>query len=255
MATADELVHAATAEVGYYAPNDPEAGSKYGRWMADVTGEDWLSGPSTDIWWCCCFVSWCLAQVGQDCPGFPSYNTDVVLSANPPLVLREDVQPGDIIIWDWQGDGPTDHIGIVSYHKPGEFGYLQTIEGNYSNSVAVVDRSDCWDLVAACIRPPFSTGTSGQVPMPAVPASDEGAVDAMAQRVVNGDYGNGEERMHRIYEDVQAAVNAMCEGTTSGDEVLDGMALLVMDGTFGNQPDREYNIYAAVQTCVNEILG
>ena len=61
MATAEDVLNIARGELGYYAPDDPESGSKYGRWMADVTGEDWLRGPSREIWWCCCFSSWCLA--------------------------------------------------------------------------------------------------------------------------------------------------------------------------------------------------
>ena len=55
MATVEDVLNIARGELGYYAPDDPEPGSKYGRWMADVTGEDWLRGPYRDISWCCCF--------------------------------------------------------------------------------------------------------------------------------------------------------------------------------------------------------
>lgn len=158
MANASDVLDIALGEVGYYAPDDPEPGSKYGRWLADLTGEGWLAGPSTEIWWCCMFVSWCLAQAGQGCVGFPSYNTDNTLSKNPPLVLREDAEPGDIIIWNWDGNSSTDHIGFVKEHEPGAFGRLITVEGNYRNSVDIVDRSDCWELVSAVIRPPYQNG-------------------------------------------------------------------------------------------------
>ena len=47
--TAKGVIDAAYGELGYYAPNDPERGSKYGRWMAQITGQDWLAGPSTEI--------------------------------------------------------------------------------------------------------------------------------------------------------------------------------------------------------------
>ena len=53
MATASEILDIARREIGYYALDDPEPGSKYGRWMAKLLGEDWLAGPSTSVWWCC----------------------------------------------------------------------------------------------------------------------------------------------------------------------------------------------------------
>lgn len=49
MATAEDVMRVAFGELGYYAPDDPERGSKYGRWMAEITGEDWLAGPSSEI--------------------------------------------------------------------------------------------------------------------------------------------------------------------------------------------------------------
>lgn len=176
MATAQNVLEIAKAEVGYSAASDPDPGSKYGRWMAGLTGESWLAGPSTSIWWCCMFVSWCLDQAGQACTGFPSYNTDLVLGRGPRLVLREDALPGDIIIWDWDGNGATDHIGIVAEHEPGALGRLVTVEGNYNNTVSIVDRSGVWGLVSAVIRPPYDECA----PEPE-PEHIEGAADVPVQ--------------------------------------------------------------------------
>ena len=178
MARAIDVLDAARSQIGYYAPEDPETGSRFGRWMARETGEGWLAGPSTDIWWCCCFVSWCLDQAGQVCAGFPSYNTDMVLAAGPELVYREDAMPGDIVIWNWDGNATTDHIGIVESHEPGALGGLVTIEGNYRNAVCRVDRSDSWGLVAAVIRPGYSAT--------AEPSGDEGSAEVRElQRAVS----------------------------------------------------------------------
>ena len=123
MATAEDVLNIARGELGYYAPDDPEPGSKYGRWMADITGEEWLRGPSR----CCCFSSWCLAKAVVEVPGFPSYNTDLVLSANPPRVPLSQALPGDIVIWDWDGNGTTDHIGIIEDPRA-----MITIEGPHT---------------------------------------------------------------------------------------------------------------------------
>lgn len=155
MATVNDVLNIARGEIGYSAYDDPEQGSKYGRWLANKWGQAWLAGPSTSNWWCCMYVSWVLDQAGQPCVGFPSYNTDLVLSDRPPRVNAKDARPGDIIIWNWDGDGATDHIGIVEHHEPGAYGTLITIEGNYRNSVARVDRSGTWSLVSAVIRPQY----------------------------------------------------------------------------------------------------
>lgn len=156
MATASDLLRVALGEVGYRAYEDPLTGSRYGRWLAAKWGEPWLAGSSTSIWWCCMFVSWCLDQAGVAVRGFPTYNTDLALSKVPPQVPREAARPGDVIIWDWDGNGATDHIGIVLEHEPGALGRIVTVEGNYGNAVAVVDRSGCWSLVRAVIRPQYS---------------------------------------------------------------------------------------------------
>lgn len=257
MATPNDVLWVGSRDLGYYAPNDPEAGSKYGRWMADLTGEEWLRGPSTEVWWCCMYVSWCLNQAGQECPGFPSYNTDLVLSANPPLVSLEDTAPGDVVIWNWDGGG-TDHVGIVAEHIPGGLGRLVCLEGNYRNSVATVDRSDTWGLIAAVIRPPYG---STDYPMP---EEQDSAVyrdylHDIAAYVIEGEYGNGADRVRNIYDDVQRTVNY---GIMSGDiegwkddaNCLQAFAYDVAQGLYGNYPERMYNVYKAVQDVVNERL-
>lgn len=207
MATAEEVLNIARGELGYYAPDDPEPGSKYGRWMAEQTGESWLAGPSTSVWWCNIFASWCFAQAGVETPGYPSYNTDVTLSAGPALVYREDVQPGDIIIWDWNGDGATDHVGFVEEHAVGELGRLITIEGNHNNAVERVDRSGEWGYVKACIRPNYTGAVEPETPGTVAPTTDW--VTGAANDVIDGLYGNGDERKERLYQVVQDRVNAL----------------------------------------------
>lgn len=152
MSKVNDLLYVAASQLGYCADDDPEPGSKYGRWMAELLDEDWLAGPSRDVWWCCIFVSWCLDQADVECNGFPSYNTNIVLrnAGDARLDDIHDAQPGDVIIFDWNHDGYTDHVGIVEAN----FGdWIQTIEGNVSNSVQRVARD--WDYVAAIVRPNF----------------------------------------------------------------------------------------------------
>ena len=151
---ASDVINAAFGELGYYAPDDPERGSKYGRWMAEITGEDWMAGTSVEIWWCCMFVSWCLAHGGVEMDGFPSQNTDLALNggARKYAVDRESVRYGDIVIFNWDWDSATDHIGFAT----GEFdGYgFPTIEGNVGN--AVKEKYRQMGNVAYILRPPYS---------------------------------------------------------------------------------------------------
>ncbi len=162
--TAADVINAAYGELGYYAPNDPERGSKYGRWMAELTGEDWLAGPSTEIWWCCMFVSWCLNQGGVVMKGFPSANTDVALDGGAInyQVDKYSVQYGDIIIYNWDWDSATDHIGFATGSWDGTG--FPAIEGNISNAVKELYRQ--MGNVAYVLRPPYN----GNIDIPSTPA-------------------------------------------------------------------------------------
>jgi hypothetical protein len=154
--TADDVISIAEGELGYYAPNDPERGSKYGRWMAQITGEDWMAGPSVEIWWCCMFVSWVLNKAGVEVAGFPSQNTDLALNggANKLLVERTSIKRGDILIFDWNwGTATTDHIGFAKGSLVG--GYVETIEGNVSNSVQ--NKTRALSTIRYVIRPKYGT--------------------------------------------------------------------------------------------------
>ena len=152
MSKIDDVLYAAASQLGYDASEDPEPGSKFGRWMAELFSEDWLAGPSLDVWWCCMFVSWCLDQAGVDCAGFPSYNTNIVVKYAGDAILDNmyDAQPGDVVIFDWDGNGYTDHVGLIEANN-GD--WIQCIEGNVSNSVQRVARD--WSCVAYIIRPTY----------------------------------------------------------------------------------------------------
>lgn len=153
MSNPETLLNVARAEIGYYAPEDPEAGSKYARWYVNAVSpsDTWLLGPSTQIWWCCMFASYCLSKARVVCPGFPSYNTDIALKSAHTVPYAQ-TMPGDLVIFDWNRDGATDHIGIVE--KVGDY-QLITIEGNYSNSVARMDRTNSTNYIAAVVRPDY----------------------------------------------------------------------------------------------------
>ena len=89
--------------------------------------------------WCAIFVSWCADQCGYlDAGVLPK------MEGVRPYVdwFRERGQwqgrdyepsPGDIIFFDWEGDGLADHVGIV---EKVENELIYTVEGNTGNKCA-----------------------------------------------------------------------------------------------------------------------
>lgn len=99
----------------------------------NLGGEPYWSwyGFKSRVEWCACFVSWCINQAGysepkfaachaQGIPQFKSMGQWVQGNYNSPA-------PGDIIFFDWENDGHSDHVGIV-IGTDGEKVY--TVEGN-----------------------------------------------------------------------------------------------------------------------------
>ena len=116
---------------------------------------EWYIGTYTGEWnedtpWCACFLSWAAEQVVDmqsyvprfaDVQGgvewFQHSRTQdgvITLSSwkNPSEAAYT---PGDLVFFDFDGDGKGDHIGAVLYEENGK---VFTLEGNVSDRVAVV---------------------------------------------------------------------------------------------------------------------
>ncbi|MDR2672501.1 MAG: CHAP domain-containing protein [Coriobacteriales bacterium] len=95
-------------------------------------------GFGSRVEWCACFVSWCANECGYIeagvIPRFSWVPSGVQWFRDAGRFQERDYspQPGDIIFFDWQGDGESDHVGIVEYV---EGRYVHTIEGNSSDAV------------------------------------------------------------------------------------------------------------------------
>lgn len=83
--------------------------------------------------WCACFVSWCADQCSYIESGIIPKFAGCVDGANwfkgNGQWKDRSYEPsaGDIIFFDWEGDGETDHVGIV---EKCENGVVYTVEGN-----------------------------------------------------------------------------------------------------------------------------
>ena len=103
--------------------------------------------------WCAMFVSYCSVKVGIG--SFKrgvhyAYVPFIVADAragrnNLVLVHYSNVQPGDYVCYDWNGDGTADHVGIFEKKiSSTQFVAIEgnTAVGNDSNGGEVMERSD-----------------------------------------------------------------------------------------------------------------
>lgn len=162
-ATALDALRVAAGEIGYSRWNDPEEGTKYGRWYAEDHGAGF---GASGVPFCAMGVSWVLDKVGVEPPGgafaYVPAGINAARRLRRLLADVEDARAGDLVCFDWDDDGVADHVGIVEAN----FGsYLQTIEfntspgsgGSQGNGGGVYRRTRDWDSVAAVIRPAYDT--------------------------------------------------------------------------------------------------
>ena len=94
-------------------------------------------GFNSRVEWCACFVSWCADQCGYIESGLVPKFAGCVDGANwfksngKWQDRTYEPKTGDIIFFDWEGDGTTDHVGIV---EKCENGTVYTVEGNSSDA-------------------------------------------------------------------------------------------------------------------------
>ena len=90
-------------------------------------------GFDSRVEWCACFVSWCADQCGYIDSGLiPKFagcidGANWFKSNNRWNDRNYEPKAGDIIFFDWEDDGTTDHVGIV---EKCENGTVYTVEGN-----------------------------------------------------------------------------------------------------------------------------
>src|SRR5699024_1058078 len=121
---------------------------------------------------------------------------------------------GDIVVFDWQKNGWADHIGFVEEVNGNR---IITIEGNTSRCVA--RRSYPWNdwRIAGYARPKY----------PGVSKPAEKSITNIAHEVIQGKWGNGDERISRLKKAgynasaVQKEVNKMIKNNSrKSNEVI-----------------------------------
>ena len=103
--------------------------------VGNVGGQPYWSwyGFNSRVEWCACFVSWCANECGYIDAGVIPKFAGCVLGSQWFMERGQwadgSIEPttGAIIFFDWEGDGITDHVGIV---EKCENGTVYTVEGN-----------------------------------------------------------------------------------------------------------------------------
>lgn len=146
----NKLLEVATKEIDTKESPSGSNKTKYGEWFG-------LNG----VAWCGIFVSWCFAMSGT-----PLGTIDYLKGfAGCPYAVRNlkkwgrlvtIPQPGDVVFYDWNGDGKFDHTGI--FVKDLGKGLFEAIEGNTafgndSNGGEVMRRADRKYKFAIFVRP------------------------------------------------------------------------------------------------------
>lgn len=125
MATGRTPLSVAVMQIGV-KENPPDSNKvKYNTWYygKKVSGSGYP--------WCAVFVAWCYDQAGDKtidsvpnrayCPSYEKW-------ARSRGLWRTSPKPGYLVLYDWGGDGVSDHIGIVE--KVIDSKHIQAVEGN-----------------------------------------------------------------------------------------------------------------------------
>ena len=118
--------------------------------VGNVGGQPYWSwyGFNSRVEWCACYVSWVLNQAGYGEPKFAACQSQGIpyFSSNGRWASRgyKDLAPGDVIFFDWEGDGTSDHVGIVIGTDGSR---VYTVEGNSGDACKVRD----YDLTSSVI--------------------------------------------------------------------------------------------------------
>ena len=108
----------------------------------NVGGQPYWSWYGFDdrVEWCATYVSWVLHQAGYTEPRFAACQSQGV----PYFSVQgrwanggySDIAPGDVIFFDWEGDGRSDHVGIVVGTDGSR---VYTVEGNSGDACKIKD--------------------------------------------------------------------------------------------------------------------
>ena len=146
----------------------------------------------------------------------------------------------------------------------------EVINGKWGNGSERKERLEASGYVYSVVQAKVNEllGSSSK-PAPAPAPTPSKSIAEVAQAVIRGDYGNGNDRKSRLesegynYSEVQAEVNRLCHSgsvSSTPSKSIDTIAREVIRGDYGNGNDRKSRLEAAgynykeVQARVNALL-
>ena len=167
MPTAQDVVDIAESQIGYSRWDDPQAGTKYGRWYAGLTGESYYG--QSGVPYCAMFVSWVFDQAKVECAGLPGAYCPAMLQTaldDGATVSLDNARMGDVVYFDWGSDGESDHVGIIvanhgTYYETIEGNTSDTSSGSQSNGGVVARKTRSLGTVCGVVRPYYGSSDDG----------------------------------------------------------------------------------------------
>jgi peptidoglycan hydrolase-like protein with peptidoglycan-binding domain len=179
--TAQKVLGIAAREIGYHESPKKSNNNKFGIWY----GTNYQP-------WCAMFVSYCFYNAGLPLPattpkGFAFCPFGVNWFKNKGW-WHKTPQVGDVVFYDWGGDGVANHVGIVE--KVNSDGSIVAIEGNTSDGVGdsnggeVCRKPQKKGVILGYGRPPYE---NGDVPPPPPHPVWEGRYIQLTSPYMDGD--------------------------------------------------------------------
>ena len=159
MSSAAKVLQIARAEIGV---KESPSGSNRVKYNTEYYGKE-VSG--SGYAWCAVFVWWVFKHAGCPelyfggkksayCPTIADY---YILAKQ--TVSKSKGEPGDIVLFDWNQNNSSDHIGIIeSRNSDGSYVCIEgnTAVGNDSNGGAVMRRTRYQSQISWICRPKYS---------------------------------------------------------------------------------------------------
>lgn len=153
--------------------------------------------------WCVIFLWWCFKQAGTSSlfyGGKKCASCSVLMgwAKSNKQWITKGYRPGDLLLYDWNGDGKPEHIGICTAVSGSTLTAIEgnTAVGNDSNGGQVMERTRKVSQVLGAVRPKYETASGAtatktednDVKIPVIKKGSKGAMVKATQILLNG-YG------------------------------------------------------------------
>lgn len=152
--TAERILALARGELGV---KESPAGSNKVKYNTAYYGKE-VKGASYP--WCCTFVWWLFREAGSSELFYGGQKTaycPALLNYHRRQAVRGDYKPGDVIFFDFNGNGTPDHVGVC---EAWDGTHITTIdgntgEGNEANGGCVMRRTRHKKYICGAYRPDY----------------------------------------------------------------------------------------------------